>query len=441
MRVATLLGAALAVLLLAACDPRVSAAAAAPAAAAGANVPTHVKTFGWIGAEHAVRNAADYEFGIAASYAQAARWLTWAATDDRFARQIHAAGIKTTFYADPHRLSTNGFPMTRALPSDEQAYYHNCDGSRVTTSYDGKLQQFVGDPASAALLKFFNSYIDQRQAATGNAYDAVWEDDAGPLSEFYQPFTQPLPGCWYPGDARYDAALRAFDGAAHLPVIFENLANHHGSHVSKSAQLVGSPNVIAGLLEFCFANGYGGQDARAKESGTIWSVEENTVLDVVNERRMLICYDYPSSAETPAAYDQRGYIAASFFLTYDPDESVLAEQVGTPSGVPVEPEMTLVPLQPVVPEPRTIDALRTPAGAYAREYRACYVRGAPVGPCAIVVNPNPLLPVLFPYRDGYHRTLRFTGRGVVDGLDDGKIVIGGPPGMMVGPRGWVIALH
>lgn len=408
------------------------------AAAAPQRVPEHVPTFGSIGAEHARRVPADYEFGIGTSYAQAAKWVTWAATDDRYAAAIHAAGIKTTFYVDPHRISANGFPMDHATPSDESAYYHNCDGSRVRTSYDGKLTQDVGDPASPALNAFFNGYIDAHQRKTGHAYDAVWEDDAGPLSEFYQPFVQPLPGCWYPGDDRYDAEQRAFDAHAHLPVIYENLANHHGGTESKSVALVGSPNVVAGLLEFCFANGYGGNDPRAKESGEIWTVEENTVLDVLAERRMLVCYNYPSSAATPQAIDQRGYIFASLLLTFDPERSVLAEQVETPSGVPVEPEAAFVPLDPVVAQPRTIAGLRTATGVYGREYRACYVRGKPIGACAIVVNPNPILPLPFPWRGAYSRTLQISGRGVIDGVDDGRLTFGPPPPLLVGARGWVI---
>jgi hypothetical protein len=371
----------------------------------------------------------------------AARWLTWAATDDRYAAAIHAAGIKTTFYVDPHRMSANGFPMLHAVPTDERAYYHNCDGTRVATSYDGSLRQEVGDPASPALQAFFNAYIDTHQRATGNAYDAVWEDDAGPLSEFYQGFEQPIPGCWYPGDERYNAAQRAFDAGTHVPVIFENLANHHGATVSQSAALVGSPNVIAGLLEFCFADGYGGSGARAKESGTNWTVEENTALQVIAERRMLVCYNYPSSAITPQALDQRGYIFASFLLTYDPQESVLAEQVTTASGVPVEPEAAFVPLQPVLAAPPSIDGLRTATGTYAREFRACYVRGTLVGGCAVVVNPNPLLPMPFPFRDGYRRTLQISGSGIVDGIDNGKMSFGAPPNAFVAPRGWSIALR
>ncbi len=66
--------------------------------------------------------------------------------------------------------------------------------------------------------------------------------------------------------------------------------------------------------------------------------------------------------------------------------------------------------------------------------------GTLVGACAIVVNPNALLPMPFPYRDGYHRTLQISGRGVVDGVDDGKIAFGAAPGPFVAPRGWVIAL-
>ncbi len=432
-------GIALATILLAACAPLARAAQAA-AGAAPAIAQTHVKTFGFIGAEHSARNAATYQFGIEPSYAQAAAWMTWAATDDRFARAIHAAGMKTAFYVDPHRISANGFPMIHAVPTDEHAYYHNCDGSRVQTSFNGSLEQNVGDPAAPALQTFFNDYIDARQRTTGGSYDAVWEDDAGPLSEFYQPFRAPLPGCWYPGDARYDDAQRAFDLHAHLPVIFENLANHHGATLSRAVPLVGAPNVIAGVLEFCFANGYEGHDARAKEAGTIWEVEENTALAVLGEHRMFLCYDYPGSSASPAAIDQRGYIAASFLLTFDPEESVLAEAVDTPSGVPVEPEMEIVPLEPVVPTPASIDALRTPSGAYAREYRACYIAGKLAGGCAVVVNANAVVPVRFPFR-GYTRTIQLRGRGVIAGVDDGTLAFGGAPADLVPPRGWVIALH
>lgn len=438
MKIAKLL---LAAVLLVACDPRADAAEQPAVAASATTTYTHVKTFGLIGAQHALRDLEKYEYGIKASYAEAALWLTWASTDDRFVRPIHAAGMKTTMYVDPHRMSPNGFPMQHAIPTDERAYYHNCDGTRVSTSYDGSLKQYVGDLASPALASFFNAYIDAHQRATGNAYDAVWEDDAGPLSEFYQPFTQALPGCWYPGDERYNAAQRAFDAAAHLPVIFENLANHHGSTVSQSVALVGSPNVIAGLLEFCFANGFGGKDPRAKEAGSIWRVEENTVLQVIAQHRMLVCFNYPSSGVTAEAYDQRGYIMASFLLTYDPEQSVMAESAITPSGVPVEPEMTFVPLDPVVPAPASIEGLRTPMGAYAREYRACYLRGALIGACAVVVNPDAALPVPFPYRDGYHRTVQISGHGVIDGIDNGKITFAGPPGAFVGPRGWAIAVR
>jgi hypothetical protein len=132
---------------------------------------------------------------------------------------------------------------------------------------------------------------------------------------------------------------------------------------------------------------------------------------------------------------------AAFLLTFDPDESVLAEQVTTPSGVPVEPEMTFVPLDPVLPAPPAIDGLRVDGGAYLREYRACYLRGVPVGACAVAVNPSALVPAVFPHRDAYRRTLQIGGRGVVEGIDDGTISYGGAPAPLIAPRGWVIALH
>jgi hypothetical protein len=155
---------------------------------------------------------------------------------------------------------------------------------------------------------------------------------------------------------------------------------------------------------------------------------------------MFLCYDYPGGSESPAAIDQRGFIDASFLLTFDPEQSVLAEAVDTPSGVPVEPEMEIVPREPVVPTPSSIDALRTPSGAYAREYRACYIAGKLAGGCAVVVNPNADVPVRFPFR-GYTRTIQLRGRGVIAGLDDGLLAFGGAPAELIPPRGWVLALR
>lgn len=414
--------------------------ALAPAIGGGSQSITHVKTFAEIGPERSARDTANYDYGILASYAQAALWVSWAATDDRYARQLRMLGIKTVFYVDPHRLSPSGFPMAQTIPSDETAYYHSCDGTRVHTSYNGRSTQYVGNPASPALNAFFDRYV-REHARVGDEpnYDAVWEDDAGPLSEFYQAFVEPLPGCWYPGDVAYMRELSAFQRHSPLPILMENLANWHGAHPSKAIDLLDNPNVIGGLLEFCFS---ATSHARAKESGTAWLVQQETALRVIaEEHKQFFCFNYLDGGDDAASIDRRGYVFASFLLSYDPTLSVLAEQVATPSGVSVEPEAAFVPLQPVVPTPRDPSALRTQHGAYAREFRACSIHGTPVGRCAIVVNPSAFGMAAFPYPGKYKHTLRIEGRGAIEGIDTGRITIdpAAPPAALP-PRGWVIAI-
>ena len=100
-------------------------------------------------------------------------------------------------------------------------------------------------------------------------------------------------------------------------------------------------------------------------------------------------------------------------LSYDPSRDVLWELGATPSGFHVFPESTLVALQPKTPEPTDVSSLLLTGGAYGREYGACYIKGAFVGPCAVAINPSSA-PVAFPFVQ-YQHSVVLGGADVLEG--------------------------
>jgi len=103
-------------------------------------------------------------------------------------------------------------------------------------------------------------------------------------------------------------------------------------------------------------------------------------------------------------------------MTYDPRWSVAAPIDAIPSRSALLPELDLVPRLPLRSPSDHVSVLRTNAGAYVREFAACYDAGAPHGPCTAVVNPTvreiPLPPL----------SLRY-GHALV--LDDADVLSGG----------------
>ena len=206
-----------------------------------------------------------------------------------------------------------------------------------------------------------------------------------------------------------------------FPVIYNGLSNFTDRTVSPSIGL--NASAIGGMMEQCYAGGAGSPPS----AGDAWIVAENTELRMAAAHKIFFCYGNDTS---PAAdvLDRRLYVYASFLLSYDPQRSVLWEYYEGTSHFHVMPETQLVALQP---ERRvaSIQDLQTRTGIYERVYRACYLRGAPVGRCAIAVNPD-----LASHRlslSGYTRTIALAGGSIVDG-GSVRIIAARPPSELDG---------
>lgn len=362
---------------------------------------THILTADYLGAQSKF------------TWTAAAPYLTWASTDVSDSAAVHAAGIKTMVYVNPNRTIPDDELYDIASTGD---FAHACSGSRITADLyanDAASAEYVMNIEAASMQELFAKYVK----SLGGTFDAVYEDDAGPLTDYsvYHPFSA-LP-CGYT-NAAWIAGGEALDNASPIPVIFSGLGGSVVSGtppVSPSVALLASTNTIGANMEGCYAS-----PDSAKLDGWYWTIIENTELVVTEKNKLFECMnDYAGAAASNT--DSRLFAFASFLLTYNPQTSILWETYATTSALHVMPESGLVATDPKVTTPASIAGLLQSGGTYAREYEKCYLRGSYVGPCAVVVNPDAVSHP-FPF-SGYEHTLALSGSGLLDG---GKVSVDGP---------------
>ncbi len=341
------------------------------------------------------------------SFSQAGPYVNWAQSAVSNATALHDVGIKVQLYEDPNRTDA-GEPMNT---SDQTTYAQSCSGVDVTDQYNG-LTQYVMNPSSTSMQTLFQTTITNQVGS--NPVDAVFEDDAGPLSEYQSTFSPSLP-CNYT-DAEWISGGIALNNASPLPIIFNGLGVLDGESPSASLGLLAGSNTIGGNFESCYSG-----SSIAKSDGWLWQATENTELDVAAQNKLFSCMTYNTSSAASET-DVRLYVLASFLMTYNPTTSILWERFSTTSGLHVLPESGLVALDPLVAAPSSVASLQQSGGAYGRQFGQCYMNGAFVGPCAVAVNPNSGAEAIFPFPQ-YQHTLVLTGS---DALDGGTAATNGP---------------
>ncbi|HWT05976.1 MAG TPA: hypothetical protein VN224_09495, partial [Xanthomonadales bacterium] len=177
-------------------------------------------------------------------------------------------------------------------------------------------------------------------------------------------------------DAAFLAAERPYLAAAARPVIINGI-DPRTALPSYNGALLDAPNVAGQNFEGCFSDGnHVGGDARNN-----WQHMANGLLATIAHRTSAVCMMMADA--TPA---NRIYDLASWWMTYSESYSVAAPMNATSDGFTVVPEFEIVPRQPRATATSDVAVLRTPGGAYVREFGACYQAGTPIGPCAAVVN-------------------------------------------------------
>jgi hypothetical protein len=372
-------------------------------------VPSHVQT-------------ADYWEGYAGTKvvpaSQAAQWLSWVETDGTGSEQIAPLGVRTMLYTNPNRLEPGDSMYS---DRDENEFAHTCSGKRALTTehYAG---QTLSNPRSPTLARNWKYAIQQRDPTGAGQFSAIFVDDAdGSIYAMDQP-------CGYDLDDWLQGEIGLFRSLG-LPIVYNGLSDFYQHGVAKEIAL--NAAAIGGMLEECYAQ----LEPDHRVGGWRWLATEETESQMAAAHKYFFCYGRdtaPADQEIPS----RLYTYASFLLTYDPDTSVLWEYYKSPSGAHVMPESELVAWSPVR-RVNDIRRFRTENGVYVRAYRACYIAGRPVGPCAAAVNPDDEAHPLRLF--GYRRTLALSGAGVFDG---GTVqIVNQPPPADLAPLQAVIAFR
>ena len=394
--------------------------------AASSSVPTHVLSYAFFGVNGVPKGEPTVDVN------SAAKWTSWAMSNEAMSRQLSAAGIKTIFYTDPNRVA----PRDKMLySSDENEYAHDCSGHRILVT-KGE-ERYLTDPSSSSAEQAWKGFIDTWMRA--GRFDAVFDDTAGStgsLSALPCNFDR---GKWI--DEHVD-----FVQSVGVPVLINALGDGDLPRQGKgpSATYSMSPivqvvararNVIGGTFEDCYASpSHSSNKGGDVTAGSYWEQTENTELAIARMGKIFVCNQRAKRKPMADAIDARTYAEASFLLSYDLKTSMIRTQFVSPSWFNLGPEIELVALDPIKPTPQTIDSLRASGGAYGREYRSCYIAGSPVGPCAAAVNPVIGGSRPFPF-SGYTHSMVLQGAGILDG---GSISADGPaPGSIASLTGVV----
>jgi hypothetical protein len=297
--------------------------------------------------------------------------------------------------------------------SDESAWFHGADGTRVRRYVDAHFgYQEALNPASATVQ---DAYRNTTQAILSHGpIDYFFADDAGgvylgsdgtQMSGWFWGFN--APAVEITTDAQFIAANRKVLASAVKPVILNGLTPY-SMMPSYNGAWLDSPNVAAQNYEGCYAD----DAAVAGDHAGRWVNQSNSLLVTFAHHTVGVCM--LMAAPTPA---NRVYAAASWWMTYNEQYSVIAPYPAQPlsDGFTVVPEFEIVPRRPLTTASSDIAALRSATGAYVREFAACYQAGAPIGPCAAVVNPTSSAVALPQLTGRYTTTLAVDDKSMYSG--------------------------
>ena len=271
------------------------------------------------------------------------------------------------------------------LVSDESAWFHAADGTRVRRFVDSNFgYQEALNPASAAAQNAYR-LTTQKILQSAPKIDYFFADDSGgvyigddgtQMSGWFYGFN--APAVEITSDAQFVPANRQMFAAAAKP-LFVNGVNPANRQPSYNGAWIDSPNVAGQFYEGCYSDGSSVAGTRRNE----WYLVSNSILTTIAHRTKAICM---MTASATAA--NRIYELATWWLTYTEPYSVAMPAAPLADGLTVVPEFDIVPRQPLATATSDIAALRSSGGAYVREFAACYQGGTSIGPCAAVVNPS-----------------------------------------------------
>ncbi len=313
---------------------------------------------------------------------------------DRAEAFKHAGGRYAMAYTDPGTVPYCSPPFGPGgrctgsignLNPPESAWLHDSHGERIRRFVNDHFQYTEAlNPASPAAQAAYHAFTEKLLGTAPDVDFFLADDSGGPLRGYGDSLDS---GAYWNfnerpvelrDDQKFVAGREAMFRSAARPVIVNGVGPD--DMPSYDGAFGRAPNVAGILFEGCIQDSDTGLHGIAHDK---LRRQSDGLLATIAANRYAVCMFVGKA--TPA---NRIYDLASWWLTYDPRYSVAAPNVDSSDGFTVFPEFAIVPTQPRETAHKTIADLRTPAGLYLRRFGACFQNGAPIGPCAAVVNPT-----------------------------------------------------
>jgi hypothetical protein len=362
---------------------------------------------------------------------------------------VHAGGVQTMTYADPNFCSgsyadgPNQFasPDCAAFPAD--AFYADGHGNVLTVSYNGTIQQRVGNPASPSLQTLTSAFV--KAVTQQYPFAAALVDDATVPTSAY-----PGAMCWglgtlghgpyscggapggpalSPFDATHTLAdwqngEQAIGASLSVPAIFNGLQGGNLTGTGEPAPIVAvvlrTPGAWGAMCDGCF---YTASNAFTVTGPVLDSRLAGVMQLVAAGKNVIVLNDNvtdPAARERGLAITMLAYDAGHVWEGGGP--------CGNVSHIHACPEAALTFYNAYGAYPAKPSSLAAGTGVYAREFASCYRNGIAAGPCAAVVNVDPYgahaLPSL---RNTYAHTVQIAGTSLCNCFgDSGSVGLTGP---------------
>jgi hypothetical protein len=302
-----------------------------------------------------------------------------------------------------HPGSCSG-PVGNTLNATESAWLHDAAGNRLhVTAYGTQAQgqwQDRANPNSTAVQAAYRTW--ETSVVTNTRWNALEVDDVQSSyvpSYFQYKFgatSKEFDALGANANATWLSAQEHIAAAAPRPVFLNGITS-----VSQTALLT-APNVIGHMVESCATT-----VTNTPIMGAGWIANMNTLLQGTALQRYVVCINYYPAASNGVA--ERMYGLASWWLTYDPNYSVLFDDIPTADGHQTYPEHGITVFSPfTTASGQNITTLRSSTGVYVREFAYCYVQKVAIGPCATEVNSDSVahaLPTTLHYKYAHYLVL------------------------------------
>ena len=369
--------------------------------------PTPSPTSVASGLYHIATWAADSAFGQGGgvSAANVNQLVTYAVGDDKSVGDCHAgSGCKSVFYLDPNHVWNNSPSSCVSHPdadvvaaASESWFVHDTGFSDAAHRVHGKDSSGCSiwemNPNSAGLQAWWRNYLRTH----ANSYDGYLIDND--IMDVIDAGYFPSGGGCDPWPSYCTSTQEIASNAAEVAARanFVNAMSHSDGSPMHFFFQQASFNIPLDLSGFAATNRFVGLSCEGCVSTTASPLRPSLYASVLNEMAAVNAtsgaYLLISKGNSPAGsatqLAQRMVTVSIAWLGYSEGHTIVrANLESNTNNLAIWPEELVYPAGPLQSMHSGAIDLMVQPGVWRREFRTCYQKGVPIGPCAVIVNAN-----------------------------------------------------